>query len=185
MRNKNYSNEQNSNGIEVAFQKINKQKNDKVQNRQELLRQAHENIDRIIGKSKYIESIEIRRYTYDNAIDYIKEKYAANEITFAECLDYIPNKYHLLESCISAKDPVAYLTDGYILEQYLSAVLLLPALNDPDSKFATKKNGCILLLSKKEDVLDSWWMGGNKKGYTPLYNGELYILTNGKKAVLD
>ena len=88
MRNKNYSNGQNSNGIDVAFQKIHKQKSEKVQNRQELLRQAHENIDRIIGKSKYIESIKIRRYTYDNAIDYIKEKYAAKEITFATNIIY-------------------------------------------------------------------------------------------------
>ena len=86
----------------------------------------------------------------------------------------------MTELCGKTEDPAAYLTEGYITKDCLETILLLPALNESDCKWSAKRNGCVLLLSKKDAVLDSWWIGGNKKGYVPFYREEMCILEGNK-----
>ena len=182
MKDKKHNDRQNFDELYEAFRKADAQKNDKVKRRRELLSQARGRIEEIAGKPKYIEAFGTERYTYEDAVRYLKEKYSAKEITFSECLDYIPNLYHVTELCGKTEDSAAYLTEGYMTKDCLETILLLPALNESDRKGAVKRNGCILLLAKKDALLDSWWIGGNPKGYELLYGGEMYIL-EGKKAV--
>lgn len=164
--------------IDEAFQKIKAQKTDKENRNKDLFEEARREIKKFIGNPKYIKALNARRYSFDECVRFIKEKYSAKEITFAECLDYIPNTYNPIEACMTASDPVSYLTEGAVGKADLRSTLLLPASCEQNSKGATKKNGCVLLLSEEDETLYYWWIGGNKKDYSFLYKQELYILAD-------
>lgn len=166
---------------EILFREVYGKKDEEEKCGRAQAERAERDICEIIGKPKYIEFLKTCRYTFEESVRFIKEKYKAEQIGFAECLDYIPDKYGLIGLCRRADAPVLRLTGGYIGDEELESVLLLPALGEQNSRFVTRKNGCVLLLTKKSDFLGNWWIGGNRNGYEALYRRELCVLGGGKK----
>lgn len=165
-------------GIEAAFFKVSQQKENKLQMRVRLRERARLKISSILNNK--VKSSR-HSYTCDDFLQYVKEAYQAEEITFADCLEYIPNKYHLIESLAEAIDPVSCLTEGYITQNSLSFVLFFPPLTESMGKFRARKNGFILLLSEEAGMVSSWWIGGNAKGYENFYREELPIFVDSSK----
>lgn len=135
----------------------------------------------VVGKPQYFEEINRSVYTFEDTLTFLKKKYGAQEISFMESLDYIPNFYHLIDQCLASERPVSFLTEGLIGDEHLTVTLLLPPLQEQEIRYRTKKNGCILLLVEEDGLLDYWWINGNVKGYEQLYRKEMYVLAEGKR----
>ncbi|MCD8040793.1 MAG: hypothetical protein LUF82_04675 [Clostridia bacterium] len=101
---------------------------------------------------------EIGDYTADDLKLYLSQKYGAAETCYPDCMDYI--FYNIPQS----NTPISVLSEGYVKDSECSGIFVLPPLcgqTDPKAK----KNGAVLIINAVNGKPDSWWAGGNGKGY--------------------
>ena len=117
----------NFNGLEAAFEEIKQKKEADYTIFRKKVIQARDSIFDMLGKPPYIAYDEsgklIYRYKTEQIVRYIKKKYGAKEISFAESLDYYQNRHFTLNPI----DPLYTITDRLTID-YLVATLLLPPL---------------------------------------------------------
>ncbi|MCD7729557.1 MAG: hypothetical protein LUI60_06570 [Clostridia bacterium] len=101
---------------------------------------------------------DIGDYTADDLKMYLTQKYGAAESCYPDCMDYI--FYEIPQG----DTPINVLTEGYVIDSECCGIYILPALCEQTDPKA-KRNGAVLILNASDGKLDSWWAGGNGKGY--------------------
>lgn len=107
---------------------------------------------------------DIGDYTIGDAVRYVRSQYAAKEIPFARCFDYIAG----VNALKNVPKPICSLTDGNVPDEACAGIFLLPALCRRAGKLIGKEDGMLLILGYENDKLESWWCGGNRLGYRGL-----------------
>ncbi len=122
---------------------------------------ATDDIERVTGKRE--------KFTFEDAMKFIDNKYGARILTTEEVFEYIPNKYHIVEHCKRRDDPIGNLTEGQVCNGHPYYILLLPPKQEQVFNMFAPKNGCVVILQEEDGLITYWWVGGNTSGYKPMY----------------